>query len=209
MPKGSEERTNARKEEIINACAQLYETMSFKEITIKEIGRVTSFTRTSVYNYFNTKEEIFLALLQREYDLWSDDLEEMLQSCEKMTADRFADCISLTLEKRGRMLRLLSMNHYDMESNSRIENLTEFKKSYGRSLQTVTRCLEKFFPRMSEKDVRQFLYAFFPFLFGVYPYTAVTEKQKQAMRQAGIDFPDLTIRGVTYDFVRKLLVEDE
>ncbi len=127
MPKGSEERTNARKEEIINACAQLYETMSFKEITIKEIGRVTSLTRTSVYNYFHTKEEIFLALLQREYDLWSDDLEEMLQSCEKMTADRFADCISLTLEKRGRMLRLLSMNHYDMESNSRIENLTEFK----------------------------------------------------------------------------------
>ena len=209
MPRGSKERTIARKEEIISACAQLYETMSFKEITIKEIGLATSFTRTSIYNYFHAKEEIFLALLQREYDLWSDDLEEILMSHEKMTADRFADRLSLTLEKRGRMLRLLSMNHYDMESNSRMENLTEFKKSYGRSLQTVTRCLEKFFPGMSKKDVRQFLYAFFPFLFGVYPYTAVTEKQKQAMEEAGIDFPLLTVRGITCDFVRKLLPEDE
>ena len=56
MPKGSEELTNARKDEIINACAALYETMSFREITLKEIGRQTSFTRTSIYNYFQTKE---------------------------------------------------------------------------------------------------------------------------------------------------------
>ena len=64
MPRGSEALTQARREEIINACAQLYETMGFKDVTIKEIGKITSFTRTSIYNYFQTKEEIFLALLQ-------------------------------------------------------------------------------------------------------------------------------------------------
>ena len=58
MPKGSEELTNSRKEEIVNACAQLYETVPFKEITLREIGSKTSFTRTSTYNYFHTKEEI-------------------------------------------------------------------------------------------------------------------------------------------------------
>ena len=67
MPRGSAALTAARKEEIIQACAKLNETMSFKEITIKEIGAATSFTRTSIYNYFETKEEIFLALLQKEY----------------------------------------------------------------------------------------------------------------------------------------------
>ena len=54
MPKGSPELTNARKEEIINACEALYKTESFKDITIKEIGGITSFTRTSIYNYFQT-----------------------------------------------------------------------------------------------------------------------------------------------------------
>ena len=77
MRKGSEELTNARKDEIINACAALYETMSFREITLKEIGRQTSFTRTSIYNYFQTKEEIFLALMQREYESWICDLEHL------------------------------------------------------------------------------------------------------------------------------------
>ena len=39
MPKGSEELINARKEEIIDACASLYETMGFNEITIRSIGK--------------------------------------------------------------------------------------------------------------------------------------------------------------------------
>ena len=69
MPAASEELTRARKDEIVNACAQLYETMSFKDITLRDIGARTSFTRTSIYNYFQTKEEIFLALMQREYEL--------------------------------------------------------------------------------------------------------------------------------------------
>ena len=54
MPKGSPELTAARKDEIISACEQLYRTMSFKDITLKEIGSVTSFTRTSIYNYFHS-----------------------------------------------------------------------------------------------------------------------------------------------------------
>lgn len=87
MPKGSPELTNARREEIIDACEELYKTMSFKEITIKEIGNVTSFTRTSIYNYFQTKEEIFLSLLKREYELWISYLKKEMERHEQMSKD--------------------------------------------------------------------------------------------------------------------------
>lgn len=205
MPKGSEKLTSARKEEIVNACAALYETMSFKEITMKEIGKATSFTRTSIYNYFQTKEEIFLALLQREYDLWNADLREILNAHEAMTADQFAKALAHTLEKRKRLLKIMSMNHYDMESCSRMENLVEFKKSYGESLRAVTCCLEKFFPKMSVADIQGFLYTFFPFLFGVYPYTFVTEKQREAMDKANTNYVLLSLYEITYSCARKLL----
>ena len=87
MPKVSEEVLLARREEIIDACAKLYETMNFKDITLKEIGKVTTFNRTAIYNYFNTKEEIFLALMQREYDLWVADLEQLLSAHESLSHD--------------------------------------------------------------------------------------------------------------------------
>ena len=60
----------SRREEIVNACEKLYETVSFREITLKTISEETSFSRPSIYNYFSTKEEIFLALFAREYDRW-------------------------------------------------------------------------------------------------------------------------------------------
>lgn len=205
MPKGSEELTNARKEEIINACAMLYETMSFKEITIKEIGNATSFTRTSIYNYFQTKEEIFLALLQREYELWNEDLFRLYDENENMTVEQFSGQLAHTLEKRTRLLKIVSMNHYDMESSSRMEKLVDFKLAYGNSIRAVTRCLEKFFPKMSVHDIQDFIYSFFPFLFGIYPYTFVTEKQREAMEKAGADYVFLSVYEITYSCVKKLL----
>ena len=205
MPRGSEELTNARKAEIINACAKLYDIKNFKEITLKEIGEKTSFTRTSIYNYFQTKEEIFLALLQQEYEKWIDDLNEMLHNNKTMSAEQFADSLARSLEKRERLLKLMSMNHYDMEANSRMENLVAFKTVYGNSMRTVTSCLQKFFPRMTAGDIQEFIYAFFPFLFGVYPYTVVTDKQKEAMEKANANYVFLSIYEITKSIVRKLL----
>ena len=114
MPRGSEELTNARKEEIVNACAVLYETMSFKDITLRDIGGKTSFTRTSIYNYFQTKEEIFLALLKREHDAWTADMKEMISQNTSMGGEAFADALARILEKRGCMLKLMSMNILDL-----------------------------------------------------------------------------------------------
>lgn len=205
MPKVTREQTKARRDEIINACAELYETTCFKELTLKDIGKATSFTRTSIYNYFQTKEEIFLALLEREYDLWNDDLTAILEGNERLSADAFADKLAHSLEKRGRLLKLMSMNHYDMESSSRMENLTQFKRSYGNSLRLVTRCVEKFFPAMRVDEVQNFIYIFFPFMFGIYPYTYVTEKQREAMKNAKADYVFMTIYEITYACVKNLL----
>ena len=205
MPKGSPELTNARKEEIIAACRKLYETMSFKEITLKEIGQQTSFTRTSIYNYFETKEEIFLALFAREYECFSQDLDSLCEQKHSMTLDELASALAHALERRPLMLKLLSMNMYDMEANSRMERLVAFKKAYGASKDALDRCLKKFVPALDEKGRQTFLYAFLPFVYGLYPYTMVTEKQKQAMQEAGISYVYMSTYEMAYDFIRTLL----
>lgn len=205
MPKGSKELTEARKEEIITACAELYKTMSFKEITIKEIGNATSFTRTSIYNYFQTKEEIFLALLQREYELWIGKLKQIQEEHVNLTPAEFADALAHSLEERHNLLKIMSMNHYDMEDNSRIERLIDFKVVYGQSLAEVRNCLDKFFPEMTAQDKQSFIYSFFPFMFGIYPYTVVTDNQREAMKQAGVNYVYMSIYEITYTEVKRLL----
>ena len=205
MPKGSPERTAARKEEIISACEKLYQTMSFKDITLKEIGKETSFSRPTIYNYFETKEEIFLALFQREYDRWNEDLNGILNGNGKLTRAELSEKVAASLAGREQLLKLLSMNNYDMEANSRQELLTAFKQSYGRSMHLMCMLLTKFCPDMNETDIRDFIYTFYPFMFGIYPYTSVTEKQKSAMKEAGISYVYQTVYELTYSCLIRLL----
>ena len=205
MKKGTPEQIAQKREEIINACEQLYQTMSFREITLKEIGSITSFSRPTIYNYFQTKEEIFLALFKREYDRWNEDLTAILEGHEQLTKTQLAEQIAHSLAGRQQLLKILSMNNYDMEANSRQELLTSFKESYGESLRRMCMLLEKFCPDMSVTDIQNFLYTFFPFMFGIYPYTAVTEKQKTAMKEAGINYVYQTVYELTYSCLIRLL----
>ena len=207
MRKATSEQIARKREEIINACEQLYKTMSFREITLKEIGNLTSFSRPTIYNYFETKEEIFLALFQREYDRWNEDLTGILSSNEQMTKAELSKKIASSLAGREQLLKLLSMNNYDMEANSRQELLTAFKHSYGRSLQLMSMILEKFCKDMSVTDIQNFIYTFYPFMFGIYPYTSVTEKQKTAMKEAGINYVYQTVYELTYSCLIRLLGE--
>ena len=205
MFKGTPEIVAQRREEIVNACEKLYQTMSFKEINLKEIGNVTSFSRPTIYNYFQTKEEIFLALFEREYDRWNAELESILNSDGNYTGKQIAEKIAASLQSRAQLLRLLSMNNFDMEANSREEMLTSFKRSYGRSLDLFRSILEKYCTEISAEEVNAIMYVFFPFMFGIYPYAEVTEKQKKAMEEVEVEYKYQTIYEITYNCLSRLL----
>lgn len=194
-----------RKDEIINACEELYQTKSFKEITLKDISEKTSFSRPSIYNYFQTKEEIFLALLKREYERLLKDLEDIYVKNDKLEKQEFAKQIALSIEKREQLLKLLSMNLYDMEENSCMEQLVDFKKSYGETLKSIKKLLDKFFKNMNEEEKEKFIFSFFPLMYGIYPYTCATEKQKEAMKNAEVPFKFFSIYEMVYESIIKLL----
>lgn len=205
MFKGSPETVAQRREEIVGACEQLYQTMSFRDITLKEISSVTSFSRPTIYNYFHTKEEIFLALFEQEYDRWNGDLEKILNSEKGFDSKELAGLIARSLERRAQLLKLLSMNNFDMEENSREELLVSFKRAYGKSLKLFRDILSRHCPNMSEAEAEQITYVFFPFMFGIYPYAEATAKQMEAMKEAEVDYKQQTIYEITYNCLTRLL----
>lgn len=194
MIKGTPELVAQRREEIINACERLYETMSFKEITLKEIGKETPFSRPTIYNYFESKEEIFLALFEREYTLWTQDLQALCHEpgIEERTA--LAEGIAESLQKRKLLLKLLSVNLYDMEENSRMERLVSFKRAYGKAREALSELIQTAYPGISAEERLSFHLTFLMYMHGIYPYAFATDKQREAMDQVDIPRPEMTIR---------------
>ena len=99
-----------------------------------------------------------------------------------MTRTQVAEKIARSLEKREQLLKLLSMNNYDMEANSRPEQLTTFKTAYGRSMADIRGILSKFCPEMSEE-----------------------EKQEKAMEEAQVGFVRHSVYEITYNCLIRLL----
>lgn len=205
MPKYVPEIKNAHREKIVDACETLYQKMSFEAITFAEIGKESGFTRTSIYTYFHTKEEIFLALLQREYEKWIADINSIGSPKGKLTARQFAKQLSLSLGKRVQLLKLLSMNLYAIEENSRSESLVEFKKTYKSAVDALEKCLKKFNQTIAEAEAEAFIYQFLPFMFGLYPYAFPSAKQKSAMKKAGMKLKKRTVEGLAYIAVLNIL----
>ena len=114
MARVSKEVLEKRPQEILKALRKLYKTMSFNEITLKDISKETSFSRPSIYNYFETKEEIFLSLLKEEYDLWNSDLEKLYQE-GALSRDAFSKQLANTLSQRDYLLKIQCMNLYEIE----------------------------------------------------------------------------------------------
>lgn len=194
-----------RKSEIVQACRELYQHMNFKEITIKEISEYTSFSRPSIYNYFATKESIFLEIFRQEYANWCDDMDKILAVHKKLRVKEFAAKLAATLDRRPVLLKLLSMNLYDLEENCTLADLTAFKREYARSLNTVERMLTTYFPKMKKHDVNGFIFSFFPFMFGLYPYANITHKQRNAMDAAGAKYPTMRVVDFAYQTIVILL----
>ena len=193
-----------RKEEVINACEKLYEKLDFKDINIKLIGEQISVGRTSIYNYFQTKEEIFLALLEREYLKWNEDLSTLLLKNEKLSKEDFIDKITDSLLKRKILLKLISMNMFEMEANSRVESITNFKLAFKESISLLEQCLCKFF-NVKDREAEEITFTILPFLVGIYPYTSLTDKMKEAIHKANLEYKFYTDKEMIKMGLEKIL----
>ena len=197
---------NARKEEIMAVCESLYENSSFKDITVRDIGKETSVGRTSFYTYFQTKDEIFLTILAREYESWATDLENLTKLSKAIKKEDLAQAIADTLEGRTLLLKILSENPFDMEKNCRPECLEGYHEAYVTVLEALYDVLEKFCPQMADADRQEFVYAFLPFLHGIYPYTEQRDKQNDAMKKAGFSASKQNATDLAYAFLCVLLI---
>ena len=57
---------SAKKEEIINAAQKLFARFGLKKTSVDEIAKSAQVAKGTIYNYFETKEEIFDEVIRRE-----------------------------------------------------------------------------------------------------------------------------------------------
>lgn len=187
----------ARRHEIADACAALYERSGLNGVNIKAIAELTSMSRPSVYNYFSTIEDIILFMLGRQLLEWDFELYMTLGGSEEPELSKadLADALAVTLGTRKMMLKLISMNLSEVEAKCSPECLDEFNKIYGCVIRNLRRYLARIRPSMKQENIDGFVTAFMPFMHGVFPIACKSDAQKKAMQDAKVEYPILGLAG--------------
>ena len=199
----------ARRLEIIRACEELYEAVDYDAISIKEIAKSTSICRSNIYNYYETKEEIFLDILKKEYLLWMEDMKKLLEEDSLRSRSSYCRIIARTARHRPRLLKLISVHYVSIEKNCSLERLTDFKKSMEPFWNMFRESLTVYFPNSSSEKRETFILLAMSLVQGIYSMTSLSEKQLCAMKCAnpGYTQPDFedTFYQALYTLTSELL----
>lgn len=179
----SEKQKEVRVSEIVAATERLYKKYSFDEITFVLIAEEANFTRSNLYKYFNSKEEIFLEFLKQDIIAFRKDVVKSYKKNKNYTPEEFVSIWVGILNSHGRMLDLLSILFHFLEKYSSVESVAEFKFSIKEELTILIGLLCETFPGLMPDKALEFLYLFTSMSVGLHQMTTYTDNQIQAMEE--------------------------
>lgn len=180
----SDEQIEQRINEIVDATVRLYEENRYEDITIAMIAKEANFTRSNLYRYFQTKEDIFLELIKHDIEVWRKDTLETFADINPSLQEVAEIFITLIL-KHTRMVKLFTILFTLLEPNASLEALTSFKKKITEELGFVAQFLGTKLPFPSVESAAEFLSTQSYLAIGAFPMINLTPKQKEAMQAIG------------------------
>lgn len=108
-----DEDKQARQEQILAAAATLLDTRPTRKITMTKLATEAKLAKGTLYLYFRTREEVFVALAHAELSAWLDSLHDAEPGSIESISSHLADA----LLARPRLLALLPVLHSVLARN--------------------------------------------------------------------------------------------
>ncbi len=125
----TDEKKNERKEAIHKAAFTLFKKNGYDNVSFNGIASEAGFTKSNMYRYFSSREEIFLNIFAGLFKKWVEDCIEKLQRLDQEeTINIFAKIWVESHMSHKQFLDLTPILFVSLERNSSYEQLLEFKK---------------------------------------------------------------------------------
>jgi AcrR family transcriptional regulator len=122
----SPEHKEERREAILAAARALALESSVREVSLGDIARRVGLAKSNVLRYFETREEVYLRLVVREWEAWNRAASERLRSAPA-SAPAVAEALARSLAERPLFCDLLSQMSATLERNVSPSVAREFK----------------------------------------------------------------------------------
>ncbi|MEU6343640.1 TetR family transcriptional regulator [Streptomyces sp. NPDC046977] len=126
------EQREQRREAILDAAGTLLREMPASEVSLRELSRRVGLSKSNVVRYFETREAVFLELLDRSIGEWLDALEDELPPVPgpdgpPVASGTLARAWAGSLARRPLLCELWSILAAVLERNVSVESVRAFK----------------------------------------------------------------------------------
>ncbi|WP_128793260.1 MULTISPECIES: TetR family transcriptional regulator [Streptomyces] len=123
----SAEAKQVREAAILDAARTLGRVRGVRDITLTDIAAAVGMHKSALLRYFETREQIFLALTAEGWREWSAELRADLGRRSEATSAEVAAVFAGTLAARPMFCDLLAQAPLNLERNVSIESVRSFK----------------------------------------------------------------------------------
>jgi AcrR family transcriptional regulator len=201
---------NERRQQILQSAAALFETAHYDQVSILEVARLSGLAKGTVYLYFNTKEELFLALLDQAFGDWFADLQQCLltfpESEPLLRVTRLASALTESLQQHPLLLRLLPILHTVLEHNIPYPVALEFKQHLRTHLLQTGEQIEGCLPFLKPGQGAELLLSAYAGLIGLQSMTQPSEVVSQVLQQPEMAMFVIDAPAALYQMVSRLLI---
>ena len=142
-----------RRQTILDAAWQMYQTTPYESLAIASIAERVGLAKGTMYLYFATKEELFLALTERELYAWLAEVDARLnEERPEWGIPDVVDIACATLDQRPGLTRLLAILSTVLEQNIDLETAIRFKRALLEHMLRTGALLERRLPFLSPGD---------------------------------------------------------
>ncbi|MCG8668430.1 MAG: TetR/AcrR family transcriptional regulator [Pseudomonadales bacterium] len=164
------EQKEQRKAEILAAAALLLERDGFDKVSLNGIAREAGVAKSNIYRYYESREDIFLQLLQEDWKAWLDNIEQALAPFEgSNNIDDVTILLAKQVEESPRMCQLMSVLASVLENNISEELLLSFKlESVQLGLRMIS-TVQKSLPDIKQENMLPAAHSIIALIAGLWP----------------------------------------
>lgn len=160
----------ARRQALLASASRCFEFQRFEAITMAQVAAGAGFAKGTIYIYFKTKEELFLALVEDALMVWFEALDEALGAGrEPIGPSEVANLVLGALAGLPRLPRLLGLLHGTLEEPLDYRTALRFREFLATRVLRTGRLLERRLPALRTGEGARLVLRIQALLIGLWP----------------------------------------
>ncbi|MGH1366000.1 MAG: TetR/AcrR family transcriptional regulator [Calditrichia bacterium] len=154
----TDDKKRERRDAIYAAAFTLFKRDGYENVSLNGIAAEAGFTKSNLYRYFSSREEIFLNIFSDLFEKWVNDCLGQLQQLDQgVRIDRFANAYVRSMKAHAQFLDLTPLLFISLERNSSFEQLLDFKKVAMTRLYEIAVEVCRIYPKLTIREAFKYL----------------------------------------------------